>query len=357
MIGASTIGWTGGAGLDHAIDVGIHRISPSILKISNGSTGLGDLWTGTISATNLLINGQPIAQGDRITSGTTSVIATQDRSVTISTAGTQRVVIGENGRMGIGIAAPSYVLHVSGTARVQNAMGTAALDIGSNSLVGAPHLSVAAQSSYLILSSAQNDVLVRAKNNIVFSNENGLVEHVRILNTGNVGIGTTAPAATLQVSGSFIVSTSAQTTTPSLYVGTNGNVGIGTKTPTPGFVGGRVIHLEDTETNLPNFRAKSTNVDALFGVDLSRVYFGSVSNHDIRFITSGTSFPRMVVKSNGNVGIGTTNPTRALDVSGSANISGTVKVAGTGNEACNGASLGTIRFNPVTGAPQICVQR
>jgi hypothetical protein len=40
--------------------------------------------------------------------------------------------------------------------------------------------------------------------------------------------GSTSPTATLQVSGSIIVSASAQTSTPTLFVGTNGRVGIGT---------------------------------------------------------------------------------------------------------------------------------
>jgi hypothetical protein len=48
---------------------------------------------------------------------------------------------------------------------------------------------------------------------------------------GRTGIGTGSPTATLQVSGSFIVSTSVQTTTPSLYVGNDGFVGIGTNAP------------------------------------------------------------------------------------------------------------------------------
>lgn len=59
-------------------------------------------------------------QADRITSGTTSVIATQDRSVTISTAGTQRVVVGEDGNVGIGTVAPTRLLTLSGA---QNTSG------------------------------------------------------------------------------------------------------------------------------------------------------------------------------------------------------------------------------------------
>ena len=48
---------------------------------------------------------------------------------------------------------------------------------------------------------------------------------------GLLGVGTSSPTATLQVSGSFIVSTSPRQPHPSLYVGTNGNVGIGTTSP------------------------------------------------------------------------------------------------------------------------------
>ncbi|MBT3071407.1 hypothetical protein KKP04_11085 [Rhodomicrobium sp. Az07] len=48
---------------------------------------------------------------------------------------------------------------------------------------------------------------------------------------GLLGVGTSSPTATLQVSGSLIVSSTGQSTNPSLYVGTNGYVGIGTATP------------------------------------------------------------------------------------------------------------------------------
>jgi hypothetical protein len=48
---------------------------------------------------------------------------------------------------------------------------------------------------------------------------------------------------------------------------------------------------------------------------------------DIRFRTGGTT-ERMRINVLGNVGIGTTTPTKKLDVNGSANINGDLKVLG-----------------------------
>lgn len=60
---------------------------------------------------------------------------------------------------------------------------------------------------------------------------------------------------------------------------------------------------------------------------------------------------------NNRLGIGTQTPSGTLTVTGNAVVSGTVQVAGGSNETCTAGKLGTIRFNPTTGAPQICVQR
>lgn len=49
--------------------------------------------------------------------------------------------------------------------------------------------------------------------------------------SGNVAIGTSTPTVALQVSGSFIVSQTQQTTTPTLYTNSSGQVGIGTNAP------------------------------------------------------------------------------------------------------------------------------
>jgi hypothetical protein len=43
-----------------------------------------------------------------------------------------------------------------------------------------------------------------------------------------------------------------------------------------------------------------------------------------------------------------------LDVAGDTNISGTVKVAGTGSEPCDAAHYNTVRI--INGVPQVCRQ-
>lgn len=65
----------------------------------------GSVWTSLSSSTAAGVT-------DRIVSGTTNAIAYQDGSLTITTAGTQRMIVGEDGRVGIGTTDPRAPLHV-----------------------------------------------------------------------------------------------------------------------------------------------------------------------------------------------------------------------------------------------------
>lgn len=228
-------------------DIGCPSYAPSL-------TTAGDLSvTGNLSANTFIGDGSGLtglASGDRITSGTTNVIATQDRSVTISTAGSQRVVIGESGNVGIGTSAPSQLLTVgSGPGFTVNIIGDAnartlqlngggitnatvinrssntPLSIQTGNYTGAGNniqmstgtaSNSSGQYNAVVIgqiynqtgSAAGTDLLINRSETAVGTGAQrlidaqvGSVSRFAVLNTGNVGIGTTTPSGSLHVLG------------------------------------------------------------------------------------------------------------------------------------------------------------
>jgi hypothetical protein len=66
---------------------------------------------------------------DRIVSGSTSILAGNNTSLTFTTAGTQRMVVGTTGNVGIGLALPSAPLEVAG--RISASVVQVARDAGA----------------------------------------------------------------------------------------------------------------------------------------------------------------------------------------------------------------------------------
>ena len=140
-----------------------------------------------------------------------------------------------------------------------------------------------------------------------------------VTNSGNVGIGTTSPSAKLDVNGTAQIRGSPSKT--GLYVSSNGRVGVGTTNPNElldvsGSVGNVEVtddgaHLRFTRGGTNYIRASNTGGQFFFTVN---------GNED----TSAA----MVIRSSGNVGIGTTSPSAKLDVNGSANVNGGLTVKG-----------------------------
>ena len=106
-------------------------------------------------------------------------------------------------------------------------------------------------------------------------------ERMRITSAGNVGIGTTTPSVPLSVVGDI--------------TGTR-NLGLGT-------VG------VDATCYLSQYRS---TVETILGPLTSRALFGTISNHDVAFLTN--NLEKMRLTAAGNVGIGTSSPEAILHV-------------------------------------------
>jgi hypothetical protein len=171
---------------------------------------------------------------------------------------------------------------------------------------------------------------------------------------GELGIGTTNPIQKLQVVGNALISGSvgfgttnpigqfqvSVGSTPAIVVNNSGNVGLGTTNPL------QRLHVVDaivvsssstiginTLTNAIQTKAYATqysieDVDA-FG---TRQYISiNKSDTDLFKVNDDSFVTRFVVGAGGSVGIGTTNPTSTLHVSGTTELTGVLESVSVGN--------------------------
>jgi hypothetical protein len=128
--------------------------------------------------------------------------------------------------------------------------------------------------------------------NLIFQTNAGnttLAERMRIHSNGNVGIGTTVPERTLDISSSL---------SPQVFVRNNATGG-------------------DTEASVAVLGNGTTNYQnglRMFHNSTDMGLYTSNSSTPFSIITNNTK--RLTILSNGNVGIGTTEPAATLDVSG-----------------------------------------
>jgi hypothetical protein len=209
------------------------------------------------------------------------------------------------------------------------------------------------------------DGLVWHRNNFPIRFGTNNAERMRIDSAGNVGIGTSSPNSKLTVEGTLNVSngvsaainytstgalTLGSTAAEALVLRTNaaermridsaGNVGIGTSSPAAKLDVLSAIAITGTAPVL-QFRKNDNNLDNALFYDNStsdnRLFVGRDSNI-LSFRTNTTE--RMRIDSSGNVGIGTSSPAAKLGVTGANTAMASEGLLRLGADA-NGADIGT----------------
>ena len=249
-------------------------------------------------------------------------------------SGDERMRITSDGKIGIGTTNPTANLHVLSSGdtiiRVTSADGSAAfLDLGDASDPDGGRIHYDSGS------------------NLVFNT--GSLERMRINSSGNLGIGTTSPRDKLEIKGanggySFRINSEAQfvkllssdntggtqggfrfstdnasTEIERMRIDNNGNVGIGTTSPTSKLnVVGRLDVNGNQNQNTCEFFANTTSGQS-FGI---LVNGGTTSGDYCANFRDKDAGNIMILRGDGNVGIGTSTPTNKLEITNTTSDKG-----------------------------------
>jgi site-specific recombinase XerD len=172
----------------------------------------------------------------------------------------------------------------------------------------------------------------------------GTAGAISYFNAGNVGIGTTNPGYKLEVNGDVLLGSGTgdinldagadnvvinlsstgdflieDNATPFAVFTDSGNVGIGTTAPS------ELLHIRKDQAAATKLAIQNTNASGqevfVMAGDSTQWNFGQTNSDDTFKISSDSNGSldvntRLAINSSGNVGIGTTNPGRTLDVAG-----------------------------------------
>src|SRR3989344_4461525 len=285
--------------------------------------------------------------------GTTTGINFQ----TTNSNDTPLVTVLDNGNVGIGTASPAYPLDVNGVIRSNNQFRL----LNTNTATG----------YYLFGDTDDDDTgwisYDHSVNRMAF--RTNAAEKMTILSSGNVGIGTTSPFAKLSVVGDVVAdyfnatsTTATSTFAGGFSVGTNklvvdrstGNVGIGTASPTATLqvrgTAGNIFSIVNSAGNTA-FTVDNSQLQAQFYPNTNLASPGITFNGDINtginhptadtlnMVTGGLE--RMRIDSAGNVGIGSTTPNYKLTVDGTVAFQSLVN-NGNGYYVCANAGTGEL---------------
>jgi hypothetical protein len=348
------------------------RADQSTLAVGNGP------WDNTTAG---FFNGS--SAGTQI--GVNAATGFTGNLIDLQTAGSSKFLVTGGGNVGIGTTSPASLLSVAG-----NGYFTGNVTIGGTASAGGRGLAINSPSALagMVLSSGGTNWFLDNRGtsdtpNNRFAISAGGSDLLTILGSGNIGIGTSSPSATLSVAISSTTPAlfvgAAGSSTPSLFVAganSNGLVGIGTSAPTSQLTvvntagNGKTFKFSDGTRTLTDGTSGvlSWNAAAHYGSgsfaaigDTEYYGMGDGTNRASFYVhgfgtgnlfrlddSNGTT--QIAVTAGGSFGIGTTSPWAQLSVNPNG-VSGPAFVIGSSTATnfivTNGGNVGIGTTNPV----------